>query len=87
MAKPTKRGKQKMPPLSAADIIRVLRADGWVQVPGTKHLAFEHPTKTGKVNVDEKWEHVRLGDWVCRSVLEQASMTRAEFEELYWKTR
>ncbi len=87
MAKPKKRGKQKLPTLEAVDLIRVIRADGWYEVDGTKHLAFEHATKDGKVSIDEKWEHLRLGDWVTRSVLEQASMTRAEFEKLYWETR
>ncbi len=82
-----KRGR-KLPPLTAKDLIRVLRADGWQQVKGTKHLAFEHSTKSGKVNVDEKWENIKTGDWVFRSVvIEQAGMTKKAFEALYWSTR
>lgn len=82
-----KRGR-KIPPLTVEDFKRVLRADGWVQVEGTRHLAYEHPTKRGKVNLDEKWRNVRMGSWVFRSVvLEQAGLTRSEFERLYWKTR
>ncbi len=77
-----------MPPLTAGDFVRVLRAVGYVQVEGTKHLAFEHPDRPGKVNVDEKWKNVKVGSWVFRSVVyEQARMTKAEFVELYWKTR
>ena len=79
---------RKLPPLTAYDLIRVVKADGWFQVDGTKHLAFEHPTKLGKVSIDEKWTGVRAGGWTFRSVVtEQARMTRREFEELYWKTR
>lgn len=55
-------------------------------MPGTKHLAYEHPTKSGKVNIDEKWTSVKAGSWVFRSVvMDQAGITRREFEELYWK--
>ena len=82
-----KRGR-KLPPLTAEDFKRVLRAAGWAQVSGTKHLAYEHPTKPGKVNVDEKWRNVKAGSWVFRSVVyDQAGMTKEEFEELYWQTR
>lgn len=78
-----KKGR-KLPLLTAGDFVRVIRADGWHQVDGTKHLAFKHPTKPGKVNIDEKWDRVKPGGWVFRSVLEQASLSRAEFERLYW---
>jgi hypothetical protein len=82
-----KRGR-KLPPLTAADFKRVLRAAGWLREPGTKHLAYYHPQKPSKVNIDEKWKNVKTGSWVFRSVVhEQAGMTRREFEELYWKTR
>ena len=82
-----KRGR-KLPPLTAADFKRVLRAAGWLPVPGTKHLAYEHPDRPDKVNIDDKWTHVKPGSWVFRSVVvDQAGMTRREFEDLYWKTR
>ncbi len=80
-------GKRKIPPLTTADLERVLKAAGWREAKGTKHVAFEHSTKPGKVNVDEKWENVKLGSWTLRSVLQQAGMSRQEFVELYWKTR
>ena len=81
-----KRGR-KLPLLGAADFQRVIRADGWQPVDGAKHLAYEHPTKRGKVNIDEKWQNVKSGSWVFRSVLEQAGLSRQRFEELYWDTR
>jgi predicted RNA binding protein YcfA (HicA-like mRNA interferase family) len=81
-----KRGR-KLPPLTANDLKRVIHADGWRSVPGKDHLAFEHPTKRGKVNIDHKWTGVTPGGWVFRSVLRQAGLTRKRFEELYWTTR
>lgn len=79
---------RKPPPLKADDFKRVLRALGYVAVDGTKHLAFEHPDRPGKVNVDEKWTGVKSGSWVFRSVVhEQMGLTTAEFFEVYWRTR
>jgi hypothetical protein len=77
----------RLPLLNAGDFVRVVRADGWYSVPGTKHLAFEHPTKRGKVNIDEKWDRVKPGSWVFKSVLTQASLSRPEFERIYWASR
>ena len=82
-----KRGR-KLPPLTYADFRRVVLADGWRLVGGTKHENYEHPTKSGsKVSLDKKWENVKTGSWVFSSVLQQAGLSRAEFEELYWSTR
>jgi predicted RNA binding protein YcfA (HicA-like mRNA interferase family) len=79
-------GKRRLPgALTADDLKRVVLADGWVRVKGTKHLAYEHPTKTGKVNIDENWEHVIPGGWVFNQVLANAGLTRKEFERLFWK--
>lgn len=35
------------------EIIKKLKADGWVEMPGkkTSHKHFKHPTKPGKVTV------------------------------------
>jgi predicted RNA binding protein YcfA (HicA-like mRNA interferase family) len=76
---------RRLPTLTAADVICVIQADGWTLVKGTKHLAFEHPTKPGKVNVSQKWTHVRPGGWPLTAVLAQAGLTKDEFDELYWR--
>jgi hypothetical protein len=82
-----KRGR-KLPPLTFDDLDRVIRADGWLPVGGTKHENYKHPTKPGKVSLDRKWKNVRVGDWVFRSaVIDQARMTKRQFETLYWDTR
>lgn len=79
---------RKPPPLKTDDFKRVLRAVGYVQVDGTKHLAYEHPTRPGKVSLDEKWTGVKVGSWVFRSVVhEQMGMSTEEFLEYYWRVR
>ena len=79
-----KRGR-KLPTLTATDLICVVEADGWHREQGTKHLAWEHPTKPGKVNIDAKWQHVRRSGWPLTAVLAQAGLTREEFEDIYWE--
>jgi predicted RNA binding protein YcfA (HicA-like mRNA interferase family) len=75
---------RKLPTLTAADLICVIEADGWVRVDGTKHLAWEHPRKEGKVNIGANWKHIRPSGWPLTSVLAQAGLTKDEFEALYW---
>lgn len=82
MGKP---GGRRLPILAAKDLICVVEADGWYRVKGTDHYAWEHKTKRGKVSIDEKWTSITRGSWVLRSVLQQAGLTRKEFEEIYWK--
>jgi predicted RNA binding protein YcfA (HicA-like mRNA interferase family) len=79
-----KRGRG-LPTLTANDLICVLKADGWYEVAGTKHLAFEHGEKSGKVNISAKWQHVRPTGWPLTAVLNQAEITKDKFETLYWK--
>jgi predicted RNA binding protein YcfA (HicA-like mRNA interferase family) len=79
--------RRPLPPLTADDFIRVLHALGYDQVKGTKHLAFEHPTRPGKVNIDAKWTGVKVGHITFKGVLAQMRITRAEFERLFRETR
>lgn len=86
--KPRKKPRrQKMPTLRFADLEGVIKLDGWYEVEGTKHAAYKHPTKDGKVNLDRKWTGVKVGGWICNAVCQQASLTRDDFEALYWKSR
>jgi predicted RNA binding protein YcfA (HicA-like mRNA interferase family) len=78
---------RKLPILTADDIAKVLRADGWHRVDGTKHLAFEHPRKRGKVLFGANWAHVRPTGDPLRGILRTAELSQAEFERLYWQMR
>lgn len=35
------------------EVLKILRADGWYELPGkpTSHIQLKHPTKPGKVTV------------------------------------
>ena len=39
--------------MKCRDVIRLLRSDGWTELPrkGTSHVQFKHATKPGKVTV------------------------------------
>lgn len=45
--------------MTAKEIVKKLKADGWIQLPGKKtgHLYFKHPERPGKVTVP-----MHLGD-------------------------
>lgn len=72
--KPKPSGRLNKGPFTFKDFERVLLADGWKSVRGTKHKAYEHPDKPGKVNLDDKWEHVKYGSEFFASVASQAGM-------------
>ncbi len=75
-----------MPPLDARDIEAILRADGWFEVPGTRHRAFEHAEKPGKVNFSAGVRDVRKGTLLWRSIFhQQAGLTDREVERIYWE--
>ena len=78
---------QKVSVFDFSDLERVIKADGWFSVPGTKHRAYKHPTKPGKVNLDAKWRNVKLGSWTFVSVCQQAGLSREKFLDLYWRSR
>jgi predicted RNA binding protein YcfA (HicA-like mRNA interferase family) len=41
--------------LKVGEILRILRADGWYELPrkATSHIQLRHPNKTGKVTVPD----------------------------------
>lgn len=82
--KPGKRKKpQRLPPLSSGDIVDMLHRDGFRQVEGTKHLAFEHPERGGKVSVSAKWTELKFGSQALRGVMAQAGWTKDDVRRLY----
>jgi predicted RNA binding protein YcfA (HicA-like mRNA interferase family) len=78
---------QKLPPLTAADLIRMLLRDGFEEVAGTKHRAFEHPERGGKVSVSMKWNSLRFGHDAMKGVMGQAGWTKADVRRLYQESR
>lgn len=62
-------------PMTAREVLRMLAADGWQEVPGrTKglHIQFKHPTKPGKVTVPNHSGDIPPG--TLNSILKQAGL-------------
>lgn len=60
--------------MTAKEVIRRLKADGWTECPGkkTSHKQFKHPTKPGKTTVA-----MHPGDipkWTLKKIAEQSGV-------------
>jgi predicted RNA binding protein YcfA (HicA-like mRNA interferase family) len=61
--------------MRAQDVIRMLQASGWIEVPGKgSHRNFRHPQKPGKVTVPLHGSR-DLSIGVVRSIEKQAGLT------------
>ncbi|MGY4480670.1 putative RNA binding protein YcfA (HicA-like mRNA interferase family) [Bradyrhizobium sp. USDA 3364] len=57
----------------SADIIKALKADGWVQVAQKgSHVQFTHPTKPGRVTVPHPKRDVPIGTF--KSIEKQSGL-------------
>ena len=84
--------RRKLPPFTAADTRRMLKADGWefVGFGGRGHEDWEHPEKPGrKVNVSPKWDDdpYRKGSYPWIGVRDQAGWSDDKMIVLFWKTK
>jgi len=77
-------GRRRLPPLTAADFLRMLKADDWYEIAGGRHRNFKHPTKPGKVQVSGKWTGVKTGSLPFKGVCAQAGWTRDDVDRLYF---
>jgi len=75
-------GRLNRGPFAFSDLERAIKRDRWARTKGTKHAAYKHPTKTGKVNLDEKWTGVKYHHEVFTSVACQAGLTKHELLRL-----
>ncbi len=59
--------------MNSRDVIRLLLADGWVEVARRgSHAQFKHPTKPGRVTVPHPKRDLPLG--TLKSIERQAGM-------------
>lgn len=61
--------------MTAQEVIRRLKADGWYELPGKKtgHKQFKHPSKSGKTTVA-----MHPGDvpkWTLKKIEEQSGVS------------
>lgn len=72
----------KLPRITAAELLRALKRDGWHQVRQSgSHVTLVHPVKQGHVTVP-KHVSVTLKLKTLSSILEQAGLTIDELREL-----
>jgi mRNA interferase HicA len=72
----------KVPHVTAAVVRRKLARDGWyLYREGRRHSIFRHPTKPGQVPLSRHQREI-IKDGTMKSILEQAGLTREEFERL-----
>ncbi len=60
--------------MKAKEVIRRLKAGGWVEEPGKKtgHRSYKHPSKPGKVTVP--YHSGDLNPWTVKSIEEQSGV-------------
>lgn len=59
--------------MTAKEIIKIIKKDGWRRVRSKGHLQFEHPTKEGRVTISFHGKH-DLRKKAVKSILEQAQI-------------
>ena len=87
MAKPKRGRHNPLPPLKSSDIERMLRADDWFETKGGRHPCWEHPTKSGKVQLPNNWVGVKTSSQAFKGICAQTGWTKAIATELYWASR
>lgn len=72
----------RLPRITAAELLRALRRDGWQSVRQSgSHITLKHPTKPGHVTVP-KHAKVILKLKTLATILEQAGLTTDDLQEL-----
>jgi predicted RNA binding protein YcfA (HicA-like mRNA interferase family) len=62
--------------MTAQDVIRKIKADGWYELPGKKsgHKQFKHPSKQGKVTVPMHTKPRDLGISILKNIERQSGV-------------
>lgn len=72
----------RLPRITAADLLRALRQDGWSSVRQRgSHIQLRHPAKPGLVTVPQHAGAI-IKPGILQGILEQAGLTVDEFLEL-----
>ena len=73
--------KQRLPRITADDLLRAPARDGWERVRPGKHFHLRHPTKPGRVDVAAHPGRV-IPPRTLLSILDQAGLTPDQLREL-----
>lgn len=61
-------------PFEFRDLERAIIKDGWREAKHGNHPNYKHPEKSGKVQLDKKWDGIRASDMIFRNVARQAGL-------------
>lgn len=75
-------GKLSTGPWTFDDLRKILEAEGYVRREGAGHPHWEHPSRPGKVSLDEKWTGVKCGSLVFNSVGRQSGYGKKGLQRL-----
>jgi hypothetical protein len=82
-SKKRRRGRQlSRGPFSCRDLEREFRRIGYRVVKHGDHLNLKHPDRPGKVQLDAKWKHVKVGGWVWRYLCRQSGYSKQELQRI-----
>jgi len=66
-------GRLSKGPWTYDDIRKAIEGQGYVREAGASHPQWRHPTRPGKVSLDEKWTGVKTGQLVFDSLARQTA--------------
>lgn len=69
-------------PFDYRDFKREFQRVGYKSVKPGDHHNFKHPDRPGKVQLDDKWEHVKVGTWVWRYLCRQSGYSKKELHRI-----
>lgn len=69
-------------PFDCRELERGLRRVGYQPTKHGSHMNFEHPDRPGKVQLDDKWQNVKVGGWVWRSLCRQSGYSKKELQRI-----
>jgi hypothetical protein len=82
-SKKNKKGPQlNRGPFSYKEFDRELRRIGYANVKPGDHFNLKHPDRSGKVQLDAKWKHVKVGGWVWRQLCRQSCFSKLELQRI-----
>lgn len=75
-------GRLSKGPWCFDDIRKALEGQGYVREEGAKHPQWRHPTRVGKVSLDEKWTGVKKTSMVFKSLARQTGYDEKGLQRL-----
>ena len=69
-------------PFTAGDLKKAIKLDGWEPVKSGDHLNYKHPSRRGKIQIDDKWTAVKPGHYTFKGICTQGGYQKKELLQL-----